>query len=317
MNAVLLRGERQSSVGRVSKPFPGAGQVRIRVEGCGVCASNVPVWEGRSWFNYPTAPGSPGHEGWGFVDSVGDGVGDLREGDRVSFLSGNAFAEYDTAPAESVVRLPAALDGKPFPGEAVGCAMNIFRRSDIASGQTVAIVGVGWLGALLVQLAKKKGARVIAISRRESALNFAKSFGADHTIPMLDHWAILEQVKTLTDGRMCERVIEAVGLQWPLDLATELCAERGRLVIAGYHQDGPRQVNMQTWNWKGLDVVNAHERDSRVYVEGIRAGIDAVLRGELDPTPLYSKPFSLDQLDQALEATVSRPGDFMKAWVRP
>ena len=81
-------------------------------------------------------------------------------------------------------------------------------------------------------------------------------------------------MKELTDGRWCERVIEAVGLQWPLDLAGELTGERGRLVIAGYHQDGPRQVNMQLWNWRGIDVINAHERDPQRYVDGMRAAVD-------------------------------------------
>jgi len=60
----------------------------------------------------------------------------------------------------------AALDGLPFPGEPLGCAMNIFRRSGIRRGDTVAIIGIGFLGALLVQLAAGAGARVIAISRR-------------------------------------------------------------------------------------------------------------------------------------------------------
>jgi hypothetical protein len=55
------------------------------------------------------------------------------------------------------------------------------------------------------------------------------------------------------------------------DLAGELCAERGRLVIAGYHQDGMRQVNVQLWNWRGIDVINAHERDPQAYVDGMRA----------------------------------------------
>ena len=75
-------------------------------------------------------------------------------------------------------------------------------------------------------------------------------------------------VKELTGGAFCDRVIEAVGKQWPLDLAAELTRERGRLIVAGYHQDGPRQVNMQLWNWRGLDVINAHERDPEVYMRG-------------------------------------------------
>ncbi len=87
---------------------------------------------------------------------------------------------------------------------------------------------------------------------------------------MEDHWQIIEQVKQWTEGRFCDVVIEAVGKQWPLDLAAELTRERGRLIIAGYHQDGLRQVNMQMWNWRGLDVINAHEREQRIYIDGMR-----------------------------------------------
>jgi threonine dehydrogenase-like Zn-dependent dehydrogenase len=110
-------------------------------------------------------------------------------------------------------------------------------------------------------------------------------------------------------------VIEAVGKQWPLDLAGELTRERGRLIVAGYHQDGPRQVNMQLWNWRGLDVINAHERDPRRYVDGIRRAVGAVEEGRMDPAPLYTHRYPLDRLQEALEATRDRPEGFMKALV--
>ncbi len=58
-------------VGQTVKPTPGPGQLLIRLEGCGVCASNVPPWEGRQWFQYPLAPGQLGHEGWGRVEVAG------------------------------------------------------------------------------------------------------------------------------------------------------------------------------------------------------------------------------------------------------
>jgi threonine dehydrogenase-like Zn-dependent dehydrogenase len=122
-------------------------------------------------------------------------------------------------------------------------------------------------------------------------------------------------VKELTGGRWCERVIEAVGLQWPLDLAGELTAERGRLVIAGYHQDGPRQVNLQLWNWRGIDVINAHERDPRAYVEGIRGAVELMSAGVLDPSALYTHRFSLDELGRALDFARERPDGFLKALV--
>jgi len=315
MRAGIIAGPRTSRVEHIARPEPGPGQVLLRLEGSGVCASSIPMWEGREWFEYPQPAGAPGHEGWGVIAAVGEGVGALREGQRVAALSYRAHAEYDLADASAVVPLPESLSRVAVPGEPLGCAYNIFRRSGIERGQTVAIIGIGFLGALLTRLASNAGARVIAISRRPFALDIAKSFGAQHTIAMDDHARIIDEVKRLTDGKFCDRVIEAVGLQWPLDLAGELTAERGRLIIAGYHQDGSRQVNLQLWNWRGIDVVNAHERDPQQYVAGIRGAVDLIESGVLDPTPLYTHVLALDELGKALELTRTRPDGFLKALV--
>ena len=315
MRAAVLTGARQMRIDRSAVPEPGPRQVRIRLEGCGVCASNLTPWSGPEWMKFPTEPGGLGHEGWGTVDALGGDVEGLRVGDRIAALSYRSYAEYDVADADAVVRLPASLDGQPFPGEPLGCAMNIFRRSEIAAGQTVAIIGIGFLGALLTRLAADAGARVIAVSRRPYSLDVARAMGAAETIPMEDHNSIIGQVKELTGGTFCDRVIEAVGKQWPLDLAGELTRERGRMIIAGFHQDGPRQVNMFLWNWRGLDVTNAHERDPRIYMQGIREAVEAVASGRLDPSPLYTHRYPLEQLDAALDATRDRPDGFLKALV--
>ena len=315
MRAAVLTGPGEVRIEQVQRPEPGRGQVRIRLEGCGVCASNLMPWAGPDWMEFPTAPGSLGHEGWGVIDAVGPEINGLSVGDRVAALSYNSYADYDLATAASVVRLPDALRGEPFPGEALGCAMNIFRRSEIERGHTVAIVGIGFLGALLTRLASSAGARVIAISRRRFSLDVAKRMGAAETIALDDPAAIIARVKESTGGAFCDRVIEAVGKQGPLDLASELTRERGKLIIAGYHQDGPRQVNLWLWNWRGLDVINAHERDPAIYMRGIREAADAVASGRLDPRPLYTHRFPLDRLDEALNATRDRPDGFLKALV--
>ena len=315
MRAAVVAAPGEARVTSVPAPAPADGEVRFRLEGCGVCASNLEPWAGLEWISYPHEPGGLGHEGWGVIDAVGKAVSDIRPGDRVAALSYRSFAEFDIAPAAMVAKLPRQLDGQPFPGEPLGCVFNIFRRSDIRPGQTVAIIGIGFLGALLTQLAAQAGARVIAISRRPESLELARAYGAADTIAMHDHVAIIEQVKTLTGDAMCERVIEAVGKQWPLDLAGELIGFGGKLIIAGYHQDGPRQVNMQAWNWKGIDVINAHERDAQVQMHGLREAIDAVASGRLDPAPLYTHRFSLDELGKALDATRDKPTGFVKALV--
>ncbi|MDR6536568.1 alcohol dehydrogenase catalytic domain-containing protein [Variovorax soli] len=315
MLAGILSAPGTLSLAQVAQPEPAPGQVLVRLEGSGVCASSLPVWEGRPWFRYPLAAGAPGHEGWGTVAGLGDGVTGWHEGERVAALSFCAHAEYDVADAGALVRLPACLDGAALPGEPLGCAMNIFRRSGIEAGQTVAIVGIGFLGALLTRLAAQAGARVIAISRRPFALEIARAAGAAELVMLGDHAEVIARVKHLTEGRWCERTIEAVGLQGPLDLAGEITGERGRLVIAGYHQDGPRQVAMQLWNWRGLDVINAHERDPARYVEGMRAAVEMMAQGTLDVAPLLTRYEGLDRLGEALEMTRRRPDGFLKAVV--
>lgn len=301
--AAVLTRPGTFEIHEVALPRPAPGQVRVRVQGCGICASSLPVWEGREWFQYPLKPGAPGHEGWGLVDEVGDGVTDPRPGDRVAFLSDGSYAEYEVVAASSTVVLPEALADRPFPGEPLGCAMNVFTRSDIQPGHSVAIVGVGFLGAVVAQLAARSGARVVAISRRPYSRQVALQMGAQEALPMDEA------------GGEFDRVIEAAGLQATLDLATRLTKERGVLVIAGYHQDGPRTVDMQLWNWRGLDVVNAHERDPARYVEGIRGAVRAVAEGRLDPWPLLSHRYPLDRIGEAFRQASSREAGFLKAMV--
>ena len=139
--------------------------------------------------------------------------------------------------------------------------------------------------------------------------------GAVETVRMGERREVVEAVQALTGEALCERVIEAVGKQAALDLAAELTGERGKLIVAGYHQDGPRQVNMWLWNWRGIDVINAHERDPAVYAQGVRAAIAAIEAGVLDPAVLYTHNYPLERLDEALNATRDRPDGFLKALV--
>ena len=273
-------------------PEPASNEVLVRIEGCGVCASSLPVWQGRPWFDYPVEPGAPGHEAWGT---------EAESGRRVALLYERGFAEYACVPRDHVVPLPAELETVPFPGEALGCAMNVLVRADVKPGDTVGIVGAGFLGLLLVQLCAGAGRRVLAFSRRPFSLELARMFGAE--------------TPAAPEDESCDVVIEAGGVQETLELASRLCRVRGRLVIAGFHQDGPRSVDLQLWNWRGLDVVNAHEREAVVVLEGIRAAAQAVAQGQLDPEPLYTHVFSLDELDAAFAVAAARPDGFVKALV--
>lgn len=297
-------------------PVPRNDEVLVRLIGCGLCASNIPVWEGREWLNYPMEPGAPGHEGWGIVEEAGLGVENVQPGQLVTVLSNNAFAEYVLAKESDIIPIPERLEGIPFPGEPFGCVMNVLERADIRPGHTVCIIGLGFIGLSLISLLKNDEVNIIALSRRDASLALARELGAATTIKMEDHYKIIEQLKHLTDERGCERVIECTGKQWPLDLAGELAGTYGKLIVAGYHQDGIRNVNMQLWNRKGLDVINAHERDPEKYREGIREAIRAVVRGDLDPNQLLTHSFEFTDLTNGLNVLKECPEGYIKGYIK-
>lgn len=277
MRAAVLTEPRRGIVERTPLPQPGPGEVLVQVEGCGVCGSSLPVWEGRPWFSYPVEPGAPGHEAWGLTD----------DGRRVTGLSQHGFAERTVMREDELVELPPQLDGVPFPGEALGCAVNVARRARIRAGDEVAIVGMGFLGTVVARVCELRGASVTPLRRGDEP------------------------------GRTFARVIEAAGTQSALDAASGLVATRGLLVIAGFHQDGPRSVDVQSWNWRGLDVVNAHEREPQRVLEGIREAVRLAAAGDLDLEALVTHRFALDELDAAFEAASRRGPGFLKAVVCP
>src|SRR5215217_7457879 len=84
--AAVIYEPRTTRLAQQEIPEPGISEVVVRIEGCGVCASSIPTWEGREWFSYPLEPGAPGHEAWGVVVRKGSDS-NLEVGQRVAILS--------------------------------------------------------------------------------------------------------------------------------------------------------------------------------------------------------------------------------------
>lgn len=314
MRAAVLVSPRRFEIKELEIPRPAPNEVRIEVQHCGICSSNLAPWKGAPWFSYPFPPGAPGHESVGVLEQVGTSVSGMKIGQQVAMLGNGGFAEYQVAEAKCVVPISSGNEAI-FLGEPLGCAMNIFRRAQIREGNWVAIIGTGFLGNILLQLSVAAGAKVIAISRRTSALRLAEKMGATLTLSFARRAELVEAVQIATGKMLCNVVIEAGGAQETLDVASDLTGTRGRLVIAGYHQDGPRSVNMQEWNWRGIDVINAHERDEAVYIEGIRAAADAVAEARIRLPELVSHFFPLEQIDQGFRTLEQRPEGFFKGVV--
>lgn len=195
----------------VEIPEPGPGEVRIKVEACGICHSDVFVKEG----SYPgvSYPRIPGHEVIGVVDAVGDDVKRLSRGDRVGvgwhgghcfrcdacragdfILCENAeitgltfdggYAEYMVAPEHAVASVPEGMEAAPAaPLLCAGITVfNAMRNAGLRPGDLVAVQGLGGLGHLAVQYAARSGYEVVAISTSSDKASLAKELGAHHFI---------------------------------------------------------------------------------------------------------------------------------------
>ncbi|HEX2935831.1 MAG TPA: zinc-binding dehydrogenase [Bacteroidales bacterium] len=312
MLASVIESPRSIIIREMAIPEIKDEDVLVKLDGTGLCSSNLPVWEGREWFTYPIEPGSPGHEGYGTVVQAGKDVRGIDVGDKVALISYNAYAEFDKAHYSNVVRLPQALIGTPFLGEPAACVVNIFKRSDIQPGQKVLVIGSGFMGSLMIQLIKNAGAEVVAVSRRQTSVQFAEKAGADQIVRFSDVSQCIDDLYKLSSAGF-SRIIEVTGSQNAIDLASEMISIRGKMIIAGYHQNGLRTVNMQSWNWKGIDVINAHERDPNIYTEGLKEAIHLTELNILRPNDFITHQFDLQSINKAFETLHDRPEGFIKA----
>ena len=190
-------------------PQPGLGEVRIKVEACGICHSDAFVKEGT--FPGITYPRVPGHEVAGYIDELGEGVSAWEKGQRVGvgwhgghcftcepcrvgdfvncqnqkitgITDDGGYAEYMIAPQEAVALMPdrlKAVDAAPLLCAGI-TTYNALRNSGARGGDLVAIQGIGGLGHLAVQFANKLGFRTVAISRGQKKKDLAFKLGAHH-----------------------------------------------------------------------------------------------------------------------------------------
>jgi NADPH2:quinone reductase len=219
-------------------PEPGEGQVRIRQGAIGVNFIDIYHRNGL----YPVKlPHVIGEEGAGTVDAVGRGVSGLREGDRVAYSSiPGGYAEYTLLPAERAVKLPPGLSDRQGAAAMLQGMTAHYLAVDtypIQRGDTVLVhAGAGGVGQLLVQVAKKRGARVLAtVSTREKAER-ARAAGADQVILYTEE-DFEEAVRRLTAGAGVQAVYDSVG-KTTFRKSLACLARRGMLVLFG-QSSGP------------------------------------------------------------------------------
>jgi threonine dehydrogenase-like Zn-dependent dehydrogenase len=297
----------------LDEPVPeiGPDEVLVRVANCGVCASEVDIWEGKGTDPFPRFPG---HEVSGVVERVGDEVATLVPGQPVAvWTTERGFAEFLAVKAEYC--LPA--DGLPLElalAEPVACAVNAVELARVSLGDDVVLIGAGFMGNLIQKLVAMRGPRhVIVADTRAEALARAERMGATRTVDVSAE-SLKDVVATLTDGGV-DISFEVTGVQAPLLVLHEITRQNGKIVIVGFHQGGTREIPLNDWNWNAYEIVNAHFRDLATIMRGMGIGMRLLTSGRLDLSDLVTHRYSLAELGDAFAAAHERPQGFVKATV--
>jgi threonine dehydrogenase-like Zn-dependent dehydrogenase len=293
-----ITASRTFTIREAEFPPPPAGKVLVRVLHVRICAGELADWQkGPSG----DAPIPVGHEPVGIIHALGDGVEGLAVGQTVTGRLEPSLADYVYADTADVVAVPDGVDPRQAIGEPLGCVVEGYRRAQPAPGDRTAVVGLGFMGLVMTRLlALSPTSCVLAVDPRDDAREVAAALGATR---------VGEPGAAAGDFDL---VVEASGTQPGLDLASALAAEHGTLSILGYHQTR-RTVDLEAWNWKALDVVNAHVRDRHRLADSTGAAMRLLDSGRLPVGDLLTHHFRLEQADQAFEALQDKPTGFVKA----
>ena len=288
-------------------------EVLVQVAACGVCTSELDMWEGRAGNHM--YPRYPGHEVSGVVADIGKDVQGLAPGDRVAVWSpGRGFAEY------VIVKSKYCFPAGDLPldlalAEPLACAVNTVELANVSLSDDVVIIGAGFMGNLVQKLVAMQGPRrLIVADTREDALERALKLGATHTVNVTKE-PLPEVVKSLTDGQGADVSFEVVGAQAPLNLIGDVTRMSGKVVIVGYHQGEPRQIPLGYWNWMAFQILNAHFREEATILRGMRIGMRLLTSGRLSLDDLVSHRFGLNEINKAFLTAHEKPEGFVKSTI--
>ncbi|WP_337869959.1 quinone oxidoreductase [Meiothermus sp.] len=230
-------------------PTPGEGQALVRLEAIGV--NFIDTYKRAGLYSVPT-PFTVGEEGAGVVEAVGPGVAGLKPGDRVVYSNvQGSYAEYAVAPADKLVPIPAGLEAKiAVAGMLQGMTAHylVYSTYPLKAGEACLVhAGAGGVGLLLIQMAKRIGATVIATASSEEKRALAKEAGADYALP---YEGFDQKACEITGGKGVDVVYDGVG-QSTWEGSLNSLRIRGMLVLYGQSSGPVPPFNPQILNQKG------------------------------------------------------------------
>lgn len=336
MKGAFYQGNKRFSVGEVKPQSPGTGQVRLKVDYCGICGTDFHAYLGHMDQRIK-APQVIGHEMSGTVVEVGEGVTGFKMGDKIvvrpldpcqkcpacqsayyhichhlNFMgidTPGAFQGTWTVPAHTLHHLPDTIDLKRAAMiEPVAVAAHDVRLGQVTDKDYVVVLGAGPIGALVALLSKIKGAQVLVSEINQFRVNLARELGMEVVNPLEIDLPKYVEEQTGTAG--ADVIFEVTGLPSGAEMMTKLARTRGRIVIVGIHAE-PVKVDLRRMFMRELRMLGV-----RVYEpEDFEAAISLVATDALPLERLISDIRPLEQVQATFEE-IERGANFMKVLLK-
>ncbi len=318
----------------VEKREPGDKEVLVKVHSCAICTLEQRFYTG-VMNRYPFAGG---HEAAGVVEAAGKKVTGVKPGDKVAIrllnscgecyycrnghenqcmksfiaetqqcaMGPGGLSEYMMVNAADVYKMADDIDlSHASISEPVACCVHSVENGKIELGDDVVVIGIGIMGALHIQLAKLKGARVIACELDEKRLEVAKKMGADVLINSGETDAV-EEVKRLTDGRGADAVFCTVPVASLAKQAVDMTGKLGRTVFyTSFHPDKPIEISPNKVHSSEQIItgtVNPQKKDFLIATRLLSSKL-------IDVSELISDRIPLADIDKAFEEAI-RPDTY-------
>lgn len=283
-NGVFIKDYMQHDIMQYDVPEPGYGEVMIKTTACGLCC-----WD--SWlYRGVNAPGPYpyviGHEGVGVVYKLGDGVQNLKVGDKVFACTGGneMMCEYFTAHESSFIKLPDdTTDWASVVIEPTSCVVNILDRANIRIGDHIVVVGAGYMGQLLLQGLTRASAagKITVFELREDRRKQAEEYGVDAVYdPESEEGK--QAIADIIAAGGADICVDFGASESGLALADSMTKKHGTLVIGSFHR-GKITFDGTKWHLGGLNVYNISPPGTNHYEEIIPRTWELIKHGVFTP----------------------------------
>ena len=317
MKQIVMEGPKKSKVVEVEMPQIDDNQLLVKVKYTGVCHSEMHPW------SVAKAGETYGHEPMGTVVEMGKNVSGFKVGDRVCGLGGG-YREYVAMDADKTILVPDNISDEDAVIEPLGCLLSSASRVPLAkAGDTVAVVGCGYMGLAMISLLKAMGAgKIVGVDLRQEALENALKFGATEvytpdTLPesyILDWNSWDKGLDMFQTG--FKIVVEFTGTESGLRLAGDMVSAHGFLGIGGYHNDFERKIDFKLWNVKAIIANSLHERRYEYLVDCCKNAMEMLSSGQWAYKGAITNIFTMDEFDKANEMVHDKPKGYIKALVK-